>query len=59
MSSKSQDKMSTSKNEWDQAVVEAEEMVKDARGWLTDVEATLAVCVENRDRQAQTKRAAA
>lgn len=40
-----------------------EEMVKDARAWLADAEATLAVCKENRDRgqslPAQTKGAAA
>ncbi len=50
MSSRSQDNLSTSNTKWEQAVVEAEEMVKDARGWLADAEATLAVCKENRDR---------
>jgi hypothetical protein len=50
MSRGSQDKLSTSKNNWDQEVKEAEEMVKDARAWLADAEATLAVCRENKDR---------
>lgn len=38
------------KTGWDKAVTDAEEMVRDARSWLADAEATLAVCKENRDR---------
>lgn len=50
MSRRSQDNLSTSKNGWEAAVADAEEMVKDARSWLADAEAALAVCKENRDR---------
>jgi hypothetical protein len=35
------------------AVVDAEKMVKDARSWLAQAEATLAVCIERRDSGAQ------
>ena len=50
MSRRSQDNLSSSKNGWEGAVADAEEMVKDARSWLADAEATLAVCKEHRDR---------
>jgi hypothetical protein len=55
MSSRSQDKLSTPIIKWEQEVKEAEEMVNDARAWLADAEATLAVCKENRDKASEQR----